>query len=111
MDPNSWPLDPIATAALVVRTIDEIDASSEEQRDLLLSDLLCAAWGSIWAMSIASGTDSGARRRQLMEGRSAERLANEIRQQELAHVRAMRRPARPDVPGARREAGKPPENQ
>jgi hypothetical protein len=51
MEPNSWPLDPIATAALVVRSVDEIDASTEEQRDLLLSDLLCAAWGSIWAQN------------------------------------------------------------
>jgi hypothetical protein len=51
MEYNNWPLDPIATAALVVRTVDEIDASTEEQRDLLLSDLLCAAWGSIWAQN------------------------------------------------------------
>jgi hypothetical protein len=51
MEPNSWPLDPIATAALVIRAIDDIDASTEEQRDILLSDLLCAAWGSIWAQN------------------------------------------------------------
>jgi hypothetical protein len=31
---------------LVVRAIDDIDQRSEEQRDALLSDLFCAAWGS-----------------------------------------------------------------
>jgi hypothetical protein len=31
---------------LVVRAIDDIDQRSEEQRDALLLDLLCAAWGS-----------------------------------------------------------------
>jgi len=51
MEPNNWPLDPISAAALVVRVIDDIDASSEEQRDALLSDLLCAAWGSIRAQN------------------------------------------------------------
>jgi hypothetical protein len=51
MESNDWPLDPVATGALVVQTVDEIDASTEEQRDLLLSDLLCAAWGSVWAQN------------------------------------------------------------
>jgi hypothetical protein len=36
---------------LVMRAIDDIDASDDEQRDALLSDLLCAAWGSIWAQN------------------------------------------------------------
>jgi hypothetical protein len=31
---------------LVVRAIDDIDRRSEEQRDALLLDLLCAAWGN-----------------------------------------------------------------
>jgi hypothetical protein len=31
---------------LVVRAIDDIDQRSEEQRDALLLDLLCAAWGN-----------------------------------------------------------------
>jgi hypothetical protein len=51
MEHQNWPLDPIAAAALVVRAIDDIDESSEEDRDALLSDLLCAAWGSIWAQN------------------------------------------------------------
>jgi hypothetical protein len=51
MEPSNWPLDPVATAALVVRTVDEIDATTEEHRDLLLSDLLCAAWPSVWAQN------------------------------------------------------------
>ncbi len=51
MEPSNQPLDPKTTAALVVRVIDDIDASSEEQRDNLLCDLLCAAWGSISAQN------------------------------------------------------------
>jgi len=31
--------------------IDDIDESDEEQRNALLSDLLCAAWGSIRAQN------------------------------------------------------------
>ena len=46
-----WPLDKKGAAALVVRVIDDIDGSSEERRDLLLSDFLCAAWGSIRAQN------------------------------------------------------------
>ena len=49
MEPEIWPLDSKAAAALVVRVIDDIDRTSEERRDLLLADLLCAAWGSIRA--------------------------------------------------------------
>ncbi len=52
MEPTDWPpLDPISAAALVVRVIDEVDARSEEQRDALLSQLECAAWGSVRAQS------------------------------------------------------------
>jgi hypothetical protein len=51
MEPDIWPLDPVTAAALVLRVIDEIDVSSEEDRDSLLSDLLCAAWGSRWAQN------------------------------------------------------------
>lgn len=47
MEPSPPPLDPDSAAALVVRVIDDIDESNEEQRNALLSDLLCAAWGSI----------------------------------------------------------------
>jgi hypothetical protein len=51
MDPDDTPLDPIRAASLVARTIDDIDASTPEQSEELLSDLLCAAWGSIWAQN------------------------------------------------------------
>lgn len=50
MEPSNWP-DPTATAALVARTIDDIEESNEEERNNLLSDLLCAAWGSILAQN------------------------------------------------------------
>ena len=46
MESDGWPLDPASTAELVVRVIDDIDTSDDELRDALLSDLLCAAWGS-----------------------------------------------------------------
>lgn len=52
MEPNNdWALDPVSIAALVVRAIDDIDASSEEDQVALLSDLMCAAWGSIRAQN------------------------------------------------------------
>lgn len=51
MEPDIWPLDPTSAAALVVRVIDDVDVSSEEDRDQLLSELLCAAWGSLWAQN------------------------------------------------------------
>ena len=50
MEPNSSPFDPIS-AELVVRVIDDIDESDNEQRDALLCDLLCAAWGSVQAQN------------------------------------------------------------
>jgi len=49
--PDDRPLDRIRGAALVARAIDDIDASTEEQSEALLSDLLCAAWGSVWAQN------------------------------------------------------------
>ena len=48
---NGSPLDPIYAAQLVTRVILEIDASDEQRRDVLLSDLLCAAWPSVLAQS------------------------------------------------------------
>ena len=48
-EPETWPLDPEAAVALVARTIDAIDSSSEEARDDLLGRLLCDTWGSILA--------------------------------------------------------------
>jgi hypothetical protein len=49
MKPNH--LDPMSAAALVLRLIDDIDRSSDAQRDALLSDLLCAAWGTLDAQN------------------------------------------------------------
>ena len=43
--------DPAVLASAVVRVVDEIDGSTEEQRDELLCALLCAAWGSIRAQN------------------------------------------------------------
>ncbi len=51
MEPNDWPLDSASAAALVARAIDDIDESSEEDQCTLLSELLCAAWGSLWAQN------------------------------------------------------------
>jgi hypothetical protein len=51
MEPEDTPLDPVRAAALVAAAIDDIDASTPEQSETLLSDLLCAAWGSIWAQN------------------------------------------------------------
>ncbi len=44
MEYDGWPLDAASAAELVARLIEDIDHSGEEDRDILLSDLLCAAW-------------------------------------------------------------------
>jgi hypothetical protein len=49
MEPRDWPLDPVATAAVVAHVIEDIDACSEDQRDALLYELVRAAWGTLWA--------------------------------------------------------------
>lgn len=49
MDSDSRPQDPAAVAELVLRAIEDIDASDDEQRDALLAALLCAGWGSVLA--------------------------------------------------------------
>jgi hypothetical protein len=41
---NTWPLDSDAAATLVARVLADIDSSSDERRDDLLADMLCAAW-------------------------------------------------------------------
>jgi hypothetical protein len=51
MEPNEQSLDRLSLAALVVRAIDDLDASSEEQRDALLCELQFIAWGSIQAQN------------------------------------------------------------
>jgi hypothetical protein len=45
------PLDRVSAAELVVRVVDSIDASDDEHREVLLSDLLSAAWGSVLAQN------------------------------------------------------------
>jgi hypothetical protein len=51
MEPYESSLDRLSNAVLVVRVVDDLDASSEEDRDALLCDLLLAAWGSIDAQN------------------------------------------------------------
>ncbi len=51
MEPKIWPLDPISAAMLVARVKDELETSSEEERDALLCDLMDAAWGNLWAQN------------------------------------------------------------
>ena len=41
---NSWPLDASYALALVSRITRDVDDASHEGRDLLLEDLMCAAW-------------------------------------------------------------------
>jgi hypothetical protein len=49
MDREGWPLDAASAAALVARVSRDLDCRSEEDVDILLSDLLCAAWPTCWA--------------------------------------------------------------
>jgi hypothetical protein len=51
MGSDTPPQDPAVFASAVVRAVDEIDASTDEERDELLCALLCAAWGSIHAQN------------------------------------------------------------
>ena len=44
MEPSG--LDPVPAAVLVIRVIEDIDHTSDEERDALLFKLLRAAWGS-----------------------------------------------------------------
>jgi len=50
MDPRDWPLDPVATAAVVVCVVEELDRRDEDQSDAVLYELLSAAWGTLWAL-------------------------------------------------------------
>jgi hypothetical protein len=49
MESDNRPLDRASAAKLVVRVVERIDASDDEYRDVLLSDLPFAAWGSVRA--------------------------------------------------------------
>jgi len=43
---DTWPLDASSAATLVLRVVADVDSSSDDRRDALLADLLCAAWPS-----------------------------------------------------------------
>jgi hypothetical protein len=43
---DNWPLDANAVSELVARVVCAIDRSDADERDVLLGDLLCAAWPS-----------------------------------------------------------------
>jgi hypothetical protein len=51
MESDNWPLDRASAAELVVGVVERIDASDDEYRDALLSDLPFAAWGSVRAQN------------------------------------------------------------
>lgn len=51
MEPDHQPLDRILAATLVMRAIDDIDESTEDEQEALLSALLCAAWGNLHALA------------------------------------------------------------
>jgi len=41
---NTWPLDSDSASTLVARVLADVDRSSDERREALLADMLCAAW-------------------------------------------------------------------
>jgi hypothetical protein len=41
---DGWLLDTGAARELIARSVENLDDSADEHRDLLLADLLCAAW-------------------------------------------------------------------
>ena len=47
MEPSNSPLDRKTATALVEHAVQSIDASTDDDRDTLLGDLLSAAWGTI----------------------------------------------------------------
>jgi hypothetical protein len=51
MDADSWPRDAATASERLRRLVREVDDSSEEETLALLSDLLCAAWGSVTAQN------------------------------------------------------------
>jgi hypothetical protein len=45
------PLNDMDAAELVARTVDAVDASTEEEREALIAELLYRVWGCIWAQN------------------------------------------------------------
>jgi hypothetical protein len=50
VEPDSWPLESLSPE-LLARVIADIDGRSEDETVVMLSDLLCAAWGSLVAQN------------------------------------------------------------
>jgi hypothetical protein len=48
-DSEGWPLDAVSAGVLVALVVHDLDHRSKEDGDVLLSDLLCAAWPTCWA--------------------------------------------------------------
>jgi hypothetical protein len=46
VNPDEWPMNPEAAAALVALVVTEIETLDDEGRDMQLSDFLRAAWPS-----------------------------------------------------------------
>jgi hypothetical protein len=46
VNPDQWPTNPDAAAALVALVVTEIETLDDEGRDMLLSDFLRTAWPS-----------------------------------------------------------------
>jgi hypothetical protein len=51
VEPDGPPLDALSASELVARVIAAIDRGSEADLDVLLSDLLVAAWGNLPAQN------------------------------------------------------------
>jgi hypothetical protein len=49
MESEGWPLDALSAAELVARVVRDLDHRSAKDSDVLLSDLLCAAWPTCWS--------------------------------------------------------------
>jgi hypothetical protein len=50
VDSDSWPLESMS-AELVARVVRDIDRRTEDETVVMLSELLCASWGSLEAQN------------------------------------------------------------
>jgi hypothetical protein len=51
MEAENWPPDTDASRELLRAMVRELDHASDEDNLVLLSNLLCAAWGSVTAQN------------------------------------------------------------
>jgi hypothetical protein len=51
MEAENWPPNTDASQELLRATVRQLDDASEADRLVLLSNLLCAAWGSVTAQN------------------------------------------------------------